>query len=459
MTSRRWWWWLGGIVAVALALRLALALGVPTGLFGDATDYQRHAVTIATTGHYPSTVLASPGTPSAFRPPGYPYLLGALYAIVGVHPGAGRVLGALLGALCVALLGLLGRTVWHARLGLLAAGLGAVFLPLIALNGSLLSESLFLPLEMAFLLALAGCVRRRGHLGWALLTGALCGLAVLTRAVADVWVIVASLAAVVAAPSTRMRLRQGSAVLVAFLLVLSPWLIRDAVAFHQFVPVTTEGGLTLAGQYNASAGTDDSLEAVYRLPTSQVPAMERQVQRLLHRPGGVNEAQLDAALRSDALRYLRDHPVHLAVAVWLDTLRMFDLGRAHTFTTGVAYHELNLPGWLRRPTTISAQAVAVIGVLLLLARIMALGPVRRGLGRLGRRPPPGRHVRLGPWWLWAIPVLTLLLTVPSVGNEVKRAPLDPFLLLLSALALDALLPAVLPLRAGVAKRRTQRARS
>lgn len=435
MTSRRWWWWLGGILLVALALRLAL-ITTPLALFGDPNDYQRHAVSIATTGHFPPTQLASPGTPSAFRPPAFPYLLGGLYAVVGVHPNAARILEALLGTLTVALLGLLGRVVWTPRVGLIAAGLGAVYPALIGLNASLLSESLFLPLELGFLLALAMCVRSRGRLGWALLTGVLCALAVLTRAVADVWVLVAIAAFALAATGSRRRVGGGLAVLASFVVVLSPWLIRDAVEFHQFVPVTTESGFTLAGQYNSAAGTDDAFEAVQRLPTSQVLGIERQVLRLLHRPGGINEAQLDGVLRSDALHYLRTHPVHLAVAVWLDTLRMFDLGRAHVFTSGIAYREMNLPSWLRRPTTILAQLSALIALLTLIVWALARTPLR---DRLPALQSAREAIRLGPWWLWAIPLLTLVLTVPSVGNELKRAPLDPFLILLVAVGADALM--------------------
>jgi hypothetical protein len=434
MTPRRWWWWLGGILVVALVLRLAMALATPLALFGDPNDYQRHAVSIATTGHFPPTQLASPGTPSAFRPPAFPYLLGGLYAVVGVHPDAGRVLEALLGTLTVALLALLAREIWTPRVGLIAAGLAAVYPALIGLDASLLSESLFLPLELGFLLSLAICVRTGGRLRWALLTGALCGLTVLTRAVADAWVLVAIAAVVLASAGTRLRLRHGLAVVAAFLVVLTPWLVRDAVEFHQFVPVTTESGFTLAGQYNLDAGTDDSFEAVQRLPTSQVLWIERQTLTELHRPGGINEAQLDGVLRSDALHYLRTHPMHLAVAVWLDTLRMFDLGRAHVFTTGIAYREMNLPNWIRRPTTVLAQLVGLIAILTLITWALARTPLRRRITALSR----AREVlRLGPWWLWAIPLLTLALTVPSVGNELKRAPLDPFLILLVAVAIDA----------------------
>ena len=66
------------------------------------------------------------------------------------------------------------------------------------------------------------------------------------------------------------------------------------------------------------------------------------------------------------------------------------------------------------------------------------------LAWLTRRWP----ISLGPWWLWSIPVLTAVLTVPMVGNPLKRAPLDPFILLLGAVTIDWLIGLVRSRTAG-----------
>jgi ABC-type branched-subunit amino acid transport system permease subunit len=110
----------------------------------------------------------------------------------------------------------------------------------------------------------------------------------------------------------------------------------------------------------------------------------------------------------------------VAVAAGLDALRMLDLGTAHAFATGLAYREMAIPGWLRSVTTRTAQLLWLLAVVLVLARLA---------GRL--------RGRLGPWWLWAIPGLTLALTVPLVGNPLKRVPLDPFAILLVSAGVTA----------------------
>ena len=90
------------ILAAALMLRVGiLVFGPDLVLIGDAGDYDRHAVSIAAGDGYPDTVLAAPGSPTALRPPGYPFWLGGLYALFGDHPEVARVAGALLGTLTV----------------------------------------------------------------------------------------------------------------------------------------------------------------------------------------------------------------------------------------------------------------------------------------------------------------------------------------------------------------------
>jgi hypothetical protein len=427
------WSWRRGlllIVALATATRAAMILAsLHFTLFGDPEDYQRHAASIAVGRGFPPTVIASPGTPSAFRPPGYPFSLGGVYALVGDHPQAGRALSAGLGVLAVVLLAYLGRTLWNPRVGLLAGAIAAVYPPLVALDASLLSEALFLPLELAFALSVAALARAPERLRWALAAGALCAAAALTRAVADAWLLIALGVVAAAGPAARHRWRAAGAVVAAFGLVLAPWTIRNLDTLHALVPVTTESGYTLAGQYNPAAGTADAYQAVWRVPQT-VPALAARLRALERRPGGADEVRLDASLRSYGLRYLGRHPGHLAVATALDSLRLFDLGPGHGFVTALTYREMAIPASLQTLTTRSAQLVAVLALLAVIAAAAGVG-----------------GLRIGPWWLWAIPVLTLTLTVPMVGNPLKRAPLDPLLILLTAAGLSAALDAVASRRA------------
>ena len=233
-------------VAVAAIVLLALVLRVPLvltslHLFGDPSDYQRHAVSIAAGHGYPPTQIASPGTATAIRPPAYPYLLGGLYALLGVHPDAARLLSAVLGVITVLLIVLLARRLWNRRVAVIAGVLAAVCPSLIALNSTLLSESLFLPLEVGTALAILALRRARRPVLMAALVGALCAVSTLTRTVAILWLLPAAGAVLLLAVPTRRRLAALAAMLGTCLVLFLPWAIRDANTFHTFVPLTTQG--------------------------------------------------------------------------------------------------------------------------------------------------------------------------------------------------------------------------
>ena len=192
---------LAAILVLALIVRVAVVAGtdgyVPQW---DAQDYNAHGLALVHDGTYPTTifaglreseVLVSETEPpvigerasgaSAFRPPTYPYLLAAVYSVSGDSWTAGRLANALLGVLAVLLIYLVARRVWGETTGLIAAGVGAVAPPLAYLSAALMSETLFLVLELAAVLALLR-YREERRLRWVLAAGVMCGLCALTRA-------------------------------------------------------------------------------------------------------------------------------------------------------------------------------------------------------------------------------------------------------------------------------------
>src|SRR4051794_29141279 len=94
------------ILAVALIARLAVIVATPDfhPIF-DAAHYDRLGASIADGHGYPGQFV--PPTPSAFRPPLYPFALAAVHLLGGGWT-AERVLGALLGVVAVLLVFLVG---------------------------------------------------------------------------------------------------------------------------------------------------------------------------------------------------------------------------------------------------------------------------------------------------------------------------------------------------------------
>ena len=407
------------ILAAALALRLLFVAATPDYvLVHDAYDYDRHARSISQGNGYPDSRIR--GRSSAFRPPAYPYLLGAAYKLTGVERAddaarlrTARVLGAVIGTLIVGLVGLLAAQLWGRRESLVAMALTAVYVPLVMVGGAVMSEPLFAALMLGALAAVLAH-RRSGHrYRLALLAGVLAGLAILTRA--NALVLLAPLAVAVwdVRPRLSWRALGPPAALVAVALAtVSPWTIRNAVVFDTFIPVSTQLGSAMAGTYNDAARNDEENPASWR-SIRYVPEYRHIWRTLPQTP----EPVLERRFRQEALDYIAEHPAYVAEVAFWTTARMLDVaGRdwsRHTAST----IGLKEPGW------------ADAGVLCFW--IFAALALAGAFTRAARRAPA---------FLWAVPLLLYLSVVFLVVETPRyRTGIDPFIVILAALAVTRLL--------------------
>jgi 4-amino-4-deoxy-L-arabinose transferase-like glycosyltransferase len=405
------------ILILALVIRVEVVVHTPDyRLLFDSGDYDRHARSIAAGDGFPRTIFGAAGGPSAFRPPLYPYLLGGVYAIFGDVSGidAGRIVGAFFGSLVVFMIWLLARGLWGKLVGGLAALIAAVFPPLFVLNAALLTEPLFLAIELGVLAALFAA-RRRGSWRYAALAGALCGLAALTRSNGALLVIPAVLAVWTVKPRlSRRGLVMPVAVVVAAVLMVVPWTIRNAITFHGFVPISTQSGFALAGIFNDEARIYPGYPGTWVLPE-----VTRRYSPLYRHPT-VDEARLDRRVRSRALSYAVDHPFYVFEETGLNALRILSLAPGAPIENSSDDQQIGLkPNWVRpvKWSWFVLGAIAIFGVVLLLRR------------------PAGRR---GPLFVWITPALMVLAAAASIGSHRYRAPAYPFVIFLAAIALAEL---------------------
>jgi len=417
---------IAGIVLIALLVRLVLAAGAsPSSIGGDPRVYDGIAVSIAT-GHGWSRPLHHPRAgvvrrPTALHPPAWPLLLGAAYAVDVDTPGAGggsprralhvarerwragREVNAVAGGVGVGLVGLVGLELWGPLVGVVATALAAVYPPPAVLAVALLSEPLFLVFELAALLAVLRYRRLPHRRRWLVAAGVLAGLATLTRANGAALLLPFAVGVWTLRPRWSWRALAAPAALVATaVLVVAPWTARNALVLHGLVPVATDLGQTVRGTYNpVSAAHRFRWRGTTLLPASDRAAVDQP-----------DEASRSAALTRLGLDYLRRHPTAvLEAAVW-NSAREFDL---------VPAARRNLAGEVRSPLL---GRISVIGF-----AIMAALALAGALTTRARRAP--RFVWLAPLVLWLGTVLL------AVNFSRFRAPLEPFLVLLGALAVTA----------------------
>jgi 4-amino-4-deoxy-L-arabinose transferase-like glycosyltransferase len=419
------------IVLFALVLRVAV-VATDSGYepANDAFEYNYLAQSIAAGDGYPQSGYLLQGGPTAIRGPGYPAFLGGVYALSGDSIAAGRLADAVLGAIAVLLLYLIAKRIWGRRVGLVAATMAAVFPPLVLLSRELLSESLFIPLELGALLCVLNFRRSGGALRWAIAAGALCGLAALTRNTAFALLLAVPLGVWTMRPRLRARsLPAPLLVLASAVLVVAPWTARNAVEFGRFIPLTTSAGITAAGVYNEISFHDVATHGAWRDPQI-VPRFTP-----LFVTPGIDEGAVDAALRHESRHFAWQHPAYVVETFAWNLSRMFELASG-SVVDGKG-RILDDRGIGSAAPTAERAGIGVAAMLALLGVIAMVRSKSRGAGH-----PP--RIPRGPLFLWAVPILMLVLTALLNGLPRDRLPTDPFLLILAAIGLVWLWDRVTP---------------
>jgi 4-amino-4-deoxy-L-arabinose transferase-like glycosyltransferase len=292
------------LVAIALAVRLAylavfLRDYVPES---DADHYLSIATAVYDGRGVSDTFPFLFEHPTAFRPPLYPVLLGAL---LRVTPGegvlAGQLLNVVLGTIAVVLAAVVGSRIGGARAGLAAGLVTALYPPLVANDAVLLAESVSVVLLLVVVLLLL-----EGRVVWA---GIASGLLVLTRPSAQAFALVV-VAWLVWKLGWRHAVRYGLVVAA----VVFPWTARNWLLIGSPV-VVTSNGFNLTAKYSPEAQESPNYLADGALDPAFADLRYRRS----------NEAELDRALRDYAIESVRDEPSRVKDVLLRNTANFFEL--------------------------------------------------------------------------------------------------------------------------------------
>jgi 4-amino-4-deoxy-L-arabinose transferase-like glycosyltransferase len=351
-------------------------------------------------------------TPTAEFPPLLPLIL-AGPSLVGIDTIYGhRVVLAILAAGTIWLIGSLGRRLGGPVAGLVAAAVAALHPMLIGADVSLMTEGVGALLTVAVLraaLLLLDDPRPR-H---AALLGALGGAAALLRG--EGALLLAGVVVVVGVALLRRHqrspLRLGAAVALTAVVVVLPWLVRNARVFDGFV-MSNNLGSVLAGSY-CDETFDGPWVGSWRLNDTCFSGygFDR----------GLNEAEGAAEIRHDAIDYALDHAGELPRVAAIRVARLFGVWDLDQQVT-LASFEARDPSAERAGAYLTwvLMPIAVAGAVVV-AR-------RRGTATVA---------------VLAVPIVTAVATAAvTYGNQRFRVGADVVFVVLAAVAVGAAVEAL-----------------
>ncbi len=394
----RWYLWL--VIALALGVRLLAAVVTTSWHFPSERQHWAYGYEIGriaaslAEGHgfaWPAWSTEYPPGPTAWMAPVYPILVAGAFKLFGVYSESAAValfvLQSILSAAGCAVLYLLGKRLYDARVGLLAALFLALYPPSIHFAvQKIWSTSLFVLLVLALMWVLLDGVDR-ANWRWGARLGAVVGFTVLVDPVVVGVVPFAFLWLYLRRRDYGRLTRSLAVAVVTSLLVITPWLVRNYIVFGRFVFVKSNFAHEL---YIGNAMPPP--DAPHR--AERVEEIEREHARLRR----MNEGTANQAFLKLAIRSITSDPRLF--------LRRVGLRFARFWTFGTVSHGLGK-----------------VVVFLLFLPLVALA----ALGYLTTRDR--RQVSLLLTFVLAFPI-PYYLTVAS--HYRYRYPLDPLLMILAA---------------------------
>ncbi|MEI6085568.1 MAG: glycosyltransferase family 39 protein [Verrucomicrobiota bacterium] len=323
-------YWLVLIFLGAFGLRLGATIkfeglreGPRRSGFSDGVDFSIIATNLVVYGDYAYT----PGQTTAFRAPGFSFLLAGIYRVAGINNFiAIRLAQCLIGAALVLVVYGLGKHLGGETVGFVAAGLTAVYPNIFYYTIHFSSEPLYTLLLAGATLAFAMASGRerqrvdspatntapqtplagaRGYI-WFMWAGILLGFAALTRPMAFYFLPLFALAG-----WWRNR-RQWTGIMlfvIATFLAILPWALRNYRAFDRWCLFTTNGGSTFWGANNEIVLNDPAHRGQW-ISTNELGEKKAAVKNL------PNEVDRDRLEMENGKQFLRDNAPVIPRLAW-----------------------------------------------------------------------------------------------------------------------------------------------
>ena len=419
--DRRFWRILLLIALAALVLRVGYVAFAKTNqpIHGDQLFYNAEANRLARGDGFlepfdPQAlsrgVIREGKDPAADHPPLTVIVLAPVSFVTSQALIPQRLTMAVLGTVAVVVIGLLARRLAGDRAGWIAAGIAAIYPNLWVNDGLIMSETIA-TLVVALALLYAYRLIREPNVANALIVGALCALAALTRAelvlLVPLLAVPAALVARSVATAQRWKLA-GIGVLAAAVLI-APWVGYNLSRFDEPTYLSTNDGIALLGSNCDSVYFGDGMGLTDLKCLGPNPRGDQSVDSKIY--------------RDRAFDYIGDHKKRAVIVAFARVGRTWSLFRPWDM---VSYNKgEGREGWV---TTLGLIAYFP----LLIAAIAGWVVMRRRRRRS-----------------WPLLVPVLIVTIASAvtyGQTRFRVPAEPTIVVLAAVAIAAVVARDWPAR-------------
>jgi 4-amino-4-deoxy-L-arabinose transferase-like glycosyltransferase len=302
-------------IVLGLVIQLAYAFAIRHyQLAGDQIEYDAEGQLIAHGLWFYTRLPYGILHAGAWKAPAYPAWVGLWYALLGHHSVAVKLIQVPFGAVTIPLTWLLARRLFGPRVATVAAFVVAIYPLAWQYEGLLYPESLATPLYVLLLIVMfTGTPTRRRAIGFGLLVG----VALLLRPTTEFLFLGA-----LVAWSLRVGWRRGVLLTVvgvlAAVVVVAPWTIRNAIVMHGFVPISMQDS-ALYGTFNSVSAHNPVSPYAWRA--------DPEPDAYLFNPAHpLSDVTLRSRLIHNGVSYIEAHPGSLFAAFfWNGLSRLWDV--------------------------------------------------------------------------------------------------------------------------------------
>lgn len=249
---------------------------------------------------------------SSWRPPLYPLFMGVIFRFTSDNIRAVKIAQVFVSSVTVMLFFLLGLLIFNYKVGIISALIASLYPFLIFFSVDITTETLFLFLFL--LIAIMALVSFPKRYVWIqmLSVGVLIGLASLCRPIGLIYPFLIAIWIFFLHKGAKIYIRRILLMLGGFLLVLSPWTIRNYKVHKAFVPVSTHGGMSL--------WTGNNWELMRYCSSDSVTVILEQIEREM---SGLREVERSDLFLKKALHFIQENPKDFLKLVKLRFLGFF----------------------------------------------------------------------------------------------------------------------------------------